>query len=89
MPHAVTSAGLQHTPFGVLTSLFAQGATHLPPTFTWPLGQGIPVRGVGQMEAVGLIVDLTGGTAAKPVSSQRQICERAPVCAAACVPCGH
>src|SRR5271166_2262071 len=82
-PHAVTSAGLQQAPFGVLTSLFEHGATHFPPMFTWPLEQGIPVSGIGQMDAVGLTVDLTGGTAARPVLSHRQTCARGPDCAAA------
>ncbi|MBV8282087.1 MAG: hypothetical protein JO347_08500 [Candidatus Eremiobacteraeota bacterium] len=45
----------------------AQGATHLPPTFTWPFGQGMPVNGIGQIEPLGLMLDLTGGTAASPV----------------------
>ena len=89
VPQAVTSAGLQQTPFGVRTSLLAQGATHLPPTFTWPFGQGIPVSGIGQIEPVGLMLDLTGGTAASPVESQRQTSASGPDCAAACVPCGH
>jgi hypothetical protein len=89
VPHDVTPIGLQQAPFGVLTSLLAQGATHLPPTFTWPLGQGIPVSGMGQMEPVGLMLDLTGGTAAKPVLSHRQTCPSGPDCAAACVPFGH
>ena len=86
-PHAVTSAGLQQAPFGVLTSLFAHGATHLPPTLIWPLGQGMPVRGIGQIEAVGLTVVLTGGAAASPVLSQMQISASGPDAAAGCVFC--
>ena len=60
-----------------------------PPTLTSPFGQGIPVNGIGQIEAVGLMVDLTGGTAASPVESQMHTSARGPDVAAAWVPCGH
>jgi hypothetical protein len=67
--------------------LLVQGATHLLPTRTSPLGHGIPVNGIGQIEAVGLTIDLTGGTAASPVESQMQTSANGPDAAAACVVC--
>ena len=88
VPQDVTWVGSQHAPSGVITwLLLVQGATHLLPTRTSPLGHGIPVNGIGQIEAVGLTIDLTGGTAASPVESQMQTSANGPDAAAACVVC--
>jgi hypothetical protein len=55
VPHDVTWVGSQHVPPGVITwLLLVQTATHLPPTLTLPLGHGIPVNGIGQIEPSGL-----------------------------------
>jgi len=55
VPQDVTWVGSQHAPSGVITwLLLVQGATHLLPTRTSPLGHGIPVSGIGQIEPSGL-----------------------------------
>jgi hypothetical protein len=97
-PHAATMLGSQHLPSGVITSLeLAQGATHLLPTRTCPLGQGIPVNGVGQYECVGLRLlspgnlgwPQSGGTAGWWVSLQIHTSASGPDGAKGFVSAGH
>ena len=68
MPQDVTCEGSQHAPSVVIPLVGSeQGVTHLLLMRVCPFGQGIPVNGIGHAMASGLVVDLTVGTATRPV----------------------